>query len=155
MIKDLLKRPKVIVSDTGWKTVDIAPKYAPIFLKTRPAGRGWKWRSGVVESEGCEFVLFVQVNQANDNWKAWLIKKEPSGSGLVARLEHHGSHPGLHAHADCEASEFALGPATIAVSGRFPKSTSDHRRKNSWTEQGFWELSKQIFNITEQKGSLL
>lgn len=155
MIKELVKCKKTTSTDTGWKFTDIPPKHAPIFGKTRPVGRGWKWRSCVVTSEADEFVLFVSINPSKDNWKAWLIKKSSSGAGLVARLEHHGSHPGLHAHADCDAEEFQAGPSSIQAKGRYPKSTSGHRRKNSWTENGFWEASRKSFNISDRKGSLL
>jgi hypothetical protein len=37
-----------------------------------------------------------------DNWQATLILWTEAGASVVGRFEYHGSHPGLHVHADCE-----------------------------------------------------
>lgn len=154
-VRKIARKRKVIQSDTGWKTGGIPPRDSGIFPKTRPISGGWKWRSGKVRAENEEFVLLAQCNPGKDNWKSWLIFQSPSGPALVARLEHHGTHPGLHIHTDCDRSGVEVGGSSISNLGRLPAASSRHRRDSAWTEAGFWEAAKNFFRISEEKGSLI
>ena len=136
-------------------TEDIAPRHAPIFIKTRPNRGGWRWRSGRVESANNNFIIFMHCNPAQDNWKSWLALECSFGYSIIARFEHHGSHPGLHCHSHCGRSGIEIGASSMDNLSRTPKAQNDHRRINSWTESGFWEASKRFFRISDPKGTLL
>ncbi|MFG6528268.1 hypothetical protein [Sulfitobacter sp. M23508] len=144
-----------MTTDTGWQTKDLPPKYAPIFVKSRPVRGSWKWRAAQVSDMHNDYVLTALCDPKRDNWKSFLSLQLPTGSSVVARFEHHGSHPGLHSHADCHRSGLEIGAQSLDNLSRFPDAKSPHRRTNSWTESGFWEASKKFFRITEMPGSLL
>jgi hypothetical protein len=154
-VRKLIAEQKTLKTDSDWQDRDIQPRFAPIFPRTRPNRGGWKWRSARAEGTSGAYMLFAQIHQARNNWKAALIKVTPTGGSIVARLEYHGSHPGLHAHSDCNRSGLEEGPQGLDGLARFPRSDSAHRRTNAWTENGFWEEAKQFFRIEEKKGSLI
>lgn len=154
-VRKLICLPKELRADTNWQSDDIAPKFAPIFLKTRPNRGTWKWRSGKAVAQGRDFVLFTMCNPNQDSWKSWLAVGSEMGYSVVGRFEHHGSHPGLHCHSHCGRSGVEIGASSMNDLYRFPPALNRHRRKNSWTEAGFWEASKHFFRISEPKGTLL
>jgi len=157
-VRQLVRKPKTMESDTNWQTRDIQPRYAPVFPRTKPNRAGWRWRSARVSDGNETFILFVECNPGRDNWKALLIRiHNDSGASAVARLDHHGSHPGLHVHVDCERSGIETGVQLLGETQRLPRAGGDSyiRRKNAWTEFGFWEAAKRFFRVSEQTGPLL
>ncbi len=156
-VRKLTASAKELQSDTGWLTTDLQPRFAPIFPKTTPIRAGWRWRSARAASTEDEYVLLAKINPPRDNWQAFLIRILDEGASVVGRFEHHGSHPGLHAHAHCERGGIEMGPRGLDDLVRIPEagSGSFHRRKNAWTENGFWEAAKRFFRIQEKRGGLL
>ena len=157
-VRHIIIEKKELQSDSDWRVDDLTRKNAPIYSKTKPIPSGWKWRSAKATGESGEYVLLGLCNPNRDKWQAILMKlADDGGASAVGRFEHHGSHPGLHVHAHCQRSGIEQGAGSLNDLTRFPKSGSDsyHRRKNAWTERGFWEAAKRFFRIEEQKGSLL
>ena len=76
---------------------------------------------------------------------------------LVVRLEHHGTHPGLHVHTSCQRSGIAVGPGGLDGLVRIPtvERPTYHRRKNAWTVNSFWHFALRFFRVEEEKGMLL
>lgn len=156
-IRKIIGESKVLESDTNWRTDDMQHRYSWIFEKTKPIRAGWKWRSVTATGQlGHEYLFLTQCNPIRDQWKAWLIFRTPSGqASLVSRLEYHGTHPGLHVHADCERGGLEEGPSSIDHLARIPPAERPHRRKNTWREQIFWEQARLRFHIEHPKGTLL
>lgn len=156
-VRHLIASEKELHSDTDWQTTDLQPRFAPIFPKTTPIRAGWKWRSARASSSAKEYVLLAKCNPRRDNWQAFLMLITDDGASVVGRFEHHGSHPGLHAHAHCERSGIENGPRGLDDLVRLPAagSKSYHRRTHAWTERGFWEAAKRFFRFEEKKGPLL
>lgn len=154
-VRQILHERKSMLTDSGWKTSAIPPRESGIFPKSKPLGKGWKWRACQAHGFSGNYNCLVQCNPDKDNWKGWLVLGTDHGPSIIARLEHHGSHPGLHVHSSCERSGIDCGGPSIGNLSRFPNSSSLHRRKNTWTENGFWEISKSFFRISENKGPLL
>jgi len=156
-IRKIIIEPKALKSDTYWRTDDMQHRYSWIFEKTKPMRGGWKWRSATATSiDGREYLFLTQCNPMRDQWKARLILRMPSGQvSLVSRLEHHGTHPGLHAHAHCERGALEEGSSSIDHLGRFPTAEKPHRRRNTWREHTFWEKARQHFRIHDLKGPLV
>lgn len=156
-VRHIIRLKKELLTDTDWNTTDLQPRHAPIFPKTTPIRAGWKWRSARASCQGQDYILYAKCNPRRDNWQAVLILTADEGASVVARFEYHGSHPGLHAHAHCNRSGIDIGPRGLDDLVRTPPagSNSYHRRKNAWTENGFWEAAKRFFRIEEQKGPLL
>jgi hypothetical protein len=155
-IRKLVSEPKVLTSDTNWRSDDMQHRYSWILEKTEPVRAGWRWRSATAAGPGGrEYLLLTQCNPIRDQWKAWLIFRTSSGqASLVSRLEYHGTHPGLHVHADCERGGFA-GPSSIDHLARIPPVNRRHRRKITWREQSFWDQARLHFRIKHPKGALL
>lgn len=129
----LVREPKTLDSDTGWRTTDLNHRDAPVFPKTTPIRGGWQWRSAKSSGETGHFVLLSKCNPIRDNWQSILIFLHADGaSSAVARFEHHGHHPGLHAHADCGRSGLEAGASSLDDLVRAPKAgrASHHPRTN-------------------------
>lgn len=156
-LRKIIAEPKVLVSDTQWRTDDMQHRYSSIFEKTKPIRAGWKWRSVTATGEtGREYVFLTQCNPVKDQWKAWLIYRLPSGhASLISRLEDHGTHPGLHVHAHCERGGLEEGSASIDSLARIPPPERPHRRKHAWREQTFWEQARRHFRIEHPRGTLI
>jgi hypothetical protein len=73
-----------------------------------------------------------------------------AGVSVVARFEHHGSHPGLHGHAHCERGGIEVGASGLDNLVRVPAAQEPHRRTNAWTEQTFWDSARRFFRVTDQ-----
>jgi hypothetical protein len=154
-VRKLLIEPKVQQTDSNWRRDNMQPRHAPVFRRTRPVRSGWQWRSARAESANREYILTAFCNPSRDNWQAMLILCEEAGASVIARYEFHGSHPGLHVHADCARSGLETGPTSIDNLPRRPVARAVHRRTGAWTENSFWEAARRFFRVRERKGSLL
>jgi hypothetical protein len=149
-VRHLAGASKVIVADSGkWSVSDLPPRHAPIYAKTRPMRAGWRWRSLKAKAGTQNFVLTVICNPKRDNWQAILMVESEVGASVVARLEYHGSHPGLHIHGHCERGGIEVGGSGLDNLVRIPPAAQKHRRLNAWTEGTFWEAAKQFFRMGE------
>lgn len=148
-VRHLIARTKAQRSDTGWMTNDMPPRYSPIYAKTRPIRGGWKWRSARGEAGATRFILTALCNARRDNWQAYLMVETADGVSVVARFEHHGSHPGLHAHAHCEWGGVEAGASGLDGLVRIPKAGEVHRRTQAWTEGTFWEAARRFFKFAD------
>ena len=156
-VRRLIASVKQLETDTDWQKSDLQPRYAQIFPKTTPIRAGWRWRSARASGAEGQYVLLAKCNPPRDNWKAFLIMTLDEGASVVGRFEHHGSHPGLHAHAHCERSGIEAGPRGLDDLVRIPAAGNSiyHRRKNAWSENSFWEAAKRFFRVQEKTGPLL
>ena len=143
-------------SDSRWSTNDMPPRFAPAYPKTRPMRAGWQWRSARANAGNQPFVILAECLPKRDNWKAMLIILAGEGlaASVVARFEHHGSHPGIHGHADCGRGGIEQGPTSMDNLTRFPNASALHRRTHSWTENSFWRAAMAFFRVEVEQGSL-
>lgn len=152
-VRKLITNPKVIMQDTGkWSEKDMPPRWCPINAKTRPIRGGWRWRAAHANGNGRSYTAVAQVNPQRGNWKAVLILNAPHGPSVVARFEHHDSHPGLHVHSECTRSGLEMGAQGMDRLDRFPRLNALHRRTNAWTEQSFWSAMTQFFRMELESG---
>jgi hypothetical protein len=154
-IRPILRRSKTMTSDTGWSTKDLPPKHSLIFTRTRPIRAGWRWRSARGKCEaGNEYVLLAQCNPGKANWQAVLILRGGNtvGAFVIARFEYHGSHPGVHAHANCDKGILIPGAKGLNNLSRLPAIGALHRRKFAWTDVTFWEAAKDFFKFETASG---
>lgn len=148
-IRHLVSEAKTLLSDTNWSTKDMPPRHAPIYAKTRPIRSGWRWRSARARAGTVNFILTALCNPGRDNWQAILMIELDQGASVIARFEHHGSHPGLHVHAHCEKGGVVMGGASMDGLVRAPSVGEHHRRTNAWTETTFWEAAKRFFRVMD------
>lgn len=154
-VRHLVALRKTMASDTQWQTTDLPPRHAPVYAKTRPIRTGWRWRSCQAAGGGRQFTLLAQCNPGRDNWSAVLMVANAEGYSVVARYEHHGSHPGLHAHAHCERGGIEVGSTGLGDLVRSPSIGTVHRRMNAWTEGTFWDAATRFFRVETPRGTLI
>ena len=146
-LRHLIQKQKTQISDTEWREGDMTPRHAPYFRKTKPVRRRWKWRSAQAEDRaGIKYVIVYLCNFYRNNWKSTLAVQVGKDWSVVGRFEYHGSHPGLHCHADCNRGGIETGTTGLDVP-RIPDTEAPHRRNNTWTDDSFWRASKKFFRI--------
>lgn len=152
------KRP--IGDATKWSNDNAPQRLTPFAKSMKLPSEKWQWRSLKCASEDREFILFSRVSFSFGNYQAWLLLDEASGISLLARLEDHASHAGLHAHCSCGDALPILGSQSINTGPdgdsqlyRIPEITSSRQGECSRrTVQGespdqFFNLARMIFRI--------
>lgn len=153
-VRRLTRSSKSQVSDTKWRTDDIQPRYCPVFARTRPNRAGWQWRSVRAEIDQRKFVAFALVNLRRSNFKSMLIEETPAGPSVIARYEFHGSHPGIHVHADCDRSGIETTATGMDGLARIPPANRPHRRTAAFSVSTFWNEARRFFGIETDDGPL-
>lgn len=154
-IRHIITSQKVIQTDTAWRTDAMPPRLSGIYPKSLPARAHWKWRSALAEDAKCEYILLCQVNESKANWLAWLIRKTAAGGSLISRYEYHGSHPGLHVHADCTRGGIDVGPSGLDKLLRIPSSNFRMSRPAPTRLDLFWKNACSHYRMDYKKGDLL
>lgn len=154
-VRHLIALKKRQTADTAvWSVKDLPPRHCPIYTKSRPSRAGWQWRSLSAAVDGHEFTMVAICNPNRGNWKSMLLVKVGEDHSVVARFEHHESHPGVHVHAHCERGGIEIGPIGINGLVRIPPASMTHRRQNAWTLSTFWTAAKSFYRIDDQPGPL-
>ena len=153
-VRQIIRQQKLLVSETAWTGSDIPPRHAPIYVRTYPIRAGWKWKSARLTSNGQTLILLALCNPLRDKWQAVLMVEKSQGVSVVCRFEHHGSHPGLHVHSNCERSGMEVGAIGMDNLDRFPQNGRYHRRDVAWTETTFWEAARRFFRLRLNDGPL-
>lgn len=133
---------------TDWSVRDIPPKISP-YKHSRPAGRGVEWRAVTAMHEKDIYHVLVIANPRRSNYQAFLTLQSASDRYMIARLETHPSHPGIHFHTWCEETEVPRCPFSIDAPFRLPsvKNVSRHRASAVFTPQSFWVAACTTFNV--------
>lgn len=109
------------------------PKTGPNTITLRRPlrfGNGFRWCFVEVESKADEFRILVSHHQEKRNFSAYLFQKIGNDQLLLARLENHGTHPGVHLHACCiQPGAMAYGRTEYPDLVRCPPSGKHHRNQ--------------------------
>jgi hypothetical protein len=146
-VRAVLRERKRLLSDTGWRIADLPPQHAPFFHRSRRLQSGWRWRSLRAVSDSGPFVIVVVCRPGRAKWQAILAQGLERGYAIVARFEDHGSHAGVHVHADCEDRTQRLGALGMDDLVRNPRAGSFHRRRRTWTEESFVAAALRFFRV--------
>jgi len=158
-LKALVRTPKrAIALATSWRSDQITPRLSP-FPKSRPGPPGGVWRSVVtVAPDGQRFMIFAQVQEGRENFKAVLAVDNNGSWQVMTRLEYHGSHPGLHIHDWCGETGVPFGGRSFDAPHRRPSAGAHHRRNPILNRATFWKLALDKFWVipfgTEQEDLL-
>lgn len=120
------------VIDVGTWGEGKMPKSGPntIQLRSRPLrfGLGFRWCFVNLISGGAAHKILIAYHQEKRNFCAYLFKSVGSDNLLLARLENHGTHPGVHLHACCRKTDGgAIGRTGYPEIVRIPSSRANHR----------------------------
>lgn len=140
----VLKTPEALA--TRWRADTINPRHSP-FPKSRPAPPGGVWRSVVAKAGEHRFMVFAQVQEARENFKACLAVEHESEWRVLVRMEFHGGHPGLHIHDWCSNDDPPVGGRSFEAPYRRPLARSRHRQLGVPSLSGFWKLALDRFRV--------
>lgn len=135
--RDIVKLPKAVTKAGDWKVVTGTAKMPPSAFKlTKRAsyilGRGWHWRVDELSGGDLTFRLLIAFKADTEEYMAWLAMPAGDGLRVIARLEYHGTHPGLHCHSTCEDHEgVPVGDQNPYMFRRAPSAWENHRRQDS------------------------
>lgn len=94
-------------------------------------GTGFRWCFLDIEGDGKEFRILAAHHQGKRNFTAFLFQKIGAANLLIARLENHGTHPGLHLHACCTLpGPGAFGRTQYDGMVRCPDNGKHHRHQD-------------------------
>jgi hypothetical protein len=149
--RQLIQRPKVLIKAGDWKAGKMTRNAFPM-SRTRnfQLGVRWIWRVDVLEIDGTECRLLTAFEPSKNGFLAWLSYRRGDSYTMVARLEFHGSEPGLHCHASCDdLHNVQTGVVKPYPSVRLPNARAKHRRDRCGiTEASALATSFGFFRVT-------
>lgn len=93
-------------------------------------GSGFRWCVLRVESGSAEFRILVSYHLGKQNFTAYLFQKMGLEHLMLARLENHSTHPGVHLHACCTSPPSgSLGRTHYDGVVRYPSAERHHRNQ--------------------------
>lgn len=93
-------------------------------------GTGFRWCFLRVESATAEFRILISYHLGKQNFSAYLFQKIGLEHLMLARLENHSTHPGVHLHACCTATPpGAIGRTQYDGLIRCPSGGAKHRNE--------------------------
>lgn len=147
LLRRLILRKKTGQGPPGpWNDPPIRPRLSP-FPRGLRLPSGWRWRALPCRSGDDEFLLLGQVNVSRGNYKAWLLHRDTGDWRLLARIEDHASHPGLHAHVHCGEVLPDPGAGSVGAAVRRPSQRPYRRTAQGCAPDVFWVLACAILRI--------
>jgi hypothetical protein len=148
--REMILKPKIVIKAGEWKTGRIDRNAFPLTpARAFRTGARWTWRVDVLEIDRVECRLLRAFEPRKQGFIAWLSYQRGDSYVVVARLEFHGSEPGLHCHATCDpVSETPAGIVKPFGTRRVPKYGTRHRRtKYDMTEASALNTSFRFFKV--------
>jgi hypothetical protein len=124
-------------------------------------GTQWSWRVDLLCPEGdsgTELRLLTAFEPSKQNFIAWLSYKRGDSYVVLARLEFHGSEPGIHAHAVCDTDlqDVQAGVTKPLGTRRAPRYGRPHRRDTyEMSEATALGTSFKFYNVSGAEGEML
>ena len=157
-LQEIIRADKRITDGGEWKRRQKMPKnYFPLSKnKSYQIPAKWDaWRVVRFNALGCYFRLLIAFDAGYEEYRGWLARERGADMVLLARLEHHGSHPGWHCHANCDDPSMQT-PGVVKGFGdrRIPKARHRHRRTRfEVTEANALSTAFEFFGIDGQVGT--
>jgi hypothetical protein len=150
--RELISGPKILTKAGDWKTGKMTRNAFPL-SRTRnfQLGVRWTWRVDMLEIDGNECRLLTAFEPSKNGFLAWLSYRRGDSYTMVARLEFHGSEPGLHCHSSCDdLHNVQVGVVKPYPSVRLPSARAKHRRDqfSMMTEASALSTSFGFFRVT-------
>ena len=101
----------------------------------------------IVHAAAGRFIIFAQVQEGREDFKAFLAVDREDAWQVLVRLEYHGNHPGLHVHDWCGAGEVSVGGKSFEAPNRRPRTGKRHRRTDVLSRASFWKLALNRFRV--------
>lgn len=108
IFKQFLRGEKTVTDAGKWGMRKFPKTGGPFPLsKTKSVRLGDQWETRVVklELDGHQYVMLIGVQHAKQEMLAYLGARIGDNSLVLARLEYHATHPGVHIHSCCGTHE--------------------------------------------------
>lgn len=156
--RDIVRLPKTVTKPGDWKVVTGTSRMPPSAYRlskraSYQVGRHWHWRVDEMTGGGFNFRVLTAYRPETEEFTAMLGVVEGDDLRIVARLEHHGDHPGLHCHGTCDDHEkIPLGDNDPYMFKRLPGGNDKHRRKDAIkTESDALQVAHGFFGVRPGK----
>lgn len=149
-VRELILKPKIVAKAGGWKTGKMARNAFPLSrTRSYQLGVRWTWRVDLLEIDRVECRLLTAFEPQKHGFIALLSYQRGDSYAVIARLEFHGSEPGLHCHASCDAvSGTPVGVVKPFGVRRVPRYGKRHRRTTyEMTESSALSTSFGFFKV--------
>lgn len=150
-----IKTRKQVVDSGRWNWGTPDRGSFPVAGKLPISGQ-WRWRALRLADDGRSYRLLIMYRPDKGEYQAALGLETRTAVQVLARLEDHGTHPGLHCHAPCERdADIPPGSFKYPALNRAPR-TSQPRRTGGWTDLAAWNVALKFYNIDDaHEGELL
>lgn len=157
----VIKAKKEIVDAGSWQSGKVVgkvfPTHSPIALPSKA-----KWRCVKLEiyqgpDPPIDLRLLISVQVGKNSFNAWLGEMVGAKICVLAALEDHATHPGLHCHAPCERQlPGYVGSVRYPTMELAPAPGTSRRKDIVWSEtRALSEAFKFFEVVTKPEGVLL
>jgi len=144
----LIRAGKTVVEVGTWQSGRLPRTAFPLSRSPIKLGPTWRWRLERLRAGVADLRLLVFFRMDREEFAAWLAQDTTAGLVILARLEDHGTHPGLHLHIQCRDDVGRpVGRQVYPGLLRLPRSGTLHRRRGGFTEMDAWAVAQRFFNI--------
>lgn len=128
-LRRIVQATKTITDSGTWKTGSKMPKSAFPLSKSSQfkVSSTYTWKVISFDALGERFRVLIYYRIALHQYSAVLAKAVGGDMLVMARLEFHGTHPGWHCHALCDATG-AVSGRSGAPDKRIPKVSGFHKQ---------------------------
>lgn len=147
-----IKQRKTATNLGKWEDGKVPARVFPLHGGGVPFGGKCRWRVLALSSDGHDLKLLVVINIEKQVFMAVLGEIVDTKLYVIASLESHATHPGVHCHASCARNLPAYsGSMRFPGMEALPRERAKCRRKPGWTERVAWETAIKFYRITETK----
>ncbi len=154
----LIKVPKLIRDSGQWKSGKVPPNAFPLNAPLAFSSK-WKWRSVRLTTlqRDADARLLIAYNGDKGQYRAYFGQEMGGKIAVLACLEDHGTHPGLHCHAPCGKRDKVPAGSLRYGQPRAPLGRSMHRRLTpEWNDRTAWQAAMTFFRVDDRpEGSML
>lgn len=148
----LIKRRKTASNLGKWEEGKVPARAFPLHGGGIPFGGRCRWRTVSIVSEGHDLRLLIVLSVEKQVFMAVLGEMVDGKLYILASLESHATHPGVHCHASCARNLPAFsGSMRYPEMDVVPRERAKCRRNPSWTERTAWETTMKFYRISETK----
>ncbi len=145
-LRTLVAQPKLADGPPApWRPLPAPPRFTP-FTRSLRGPPGWVWRAHPCVGAAGDFLVLATVSVRMGQYRAWLLQDMAGHLRLLARLEDHASHPGLHLHAWCPTALPEAGTASIAAPDLL-RGATPRRSMQGKTPDAFFAAACRMFRV--------
>ena len=142
-LKGIIKAPKTVLSDTGWRNGKLKRSDFPLSKnKGLKLGSQWEWRIITFSCLSSDSRLLISFNPAKSICNSYLGLVVKEDTVILARIEYHATHGNWHAHTRCDNAK-SLMPG-ITGGNSFRKLSSKYDKSPSTKDEVYGYVTNKV-----------